>query len=199
LDGSMNEPQPVHSSFEIAADGESFIIPVYNKESGFYTYNIWDPDKGVGDELFKAVERLLRGYIGIKAEYHIEDGVIIENSYTEGKKELIDTGLKGNYQLACFPDCMVVYKYLSDEELNQEAALDETTMHFYDWDCNDLGSVKINYKFRQEILNAGLICGETPERIMLTDDYDFAPRYYINKSDFGTGNIEIHAFNVPEL
>lgn len=199
LDGSMNEPQPVHSSsFEIVADGKTFIIPVYNKESGFYTYNIWDPDKGVGDELFKAEERLLRGYIGTKAEYHIEDGVIIENSYTEGKKELINIGLKGNYQLACFPDCMVAYEYLSDDELNQGVTLDEVTFHFYDWKYNDLGSVKINYKFRQEILNAGLICGETPERIMLTDDYDFAPRYYINKSDLGTGNIEIHPLNMPE-
>lgn len=94
---------------------------------------------------------------------------------------------------------MVVYEYLSDEELNQGIALDEVTLHFYDWDGNDLGSTKINYQFRKEILNAGLICGETPERIILTDNYDFSPRYYINKSDFGTGNIEIHAFSLPEF
>ena len=205
LDGSMDELQPVHNiSFDIKADGESFIMPVYNKESDSYTYNIWNPDKGVGDELFKTdkhliYKHLIYGYIGTKAEYHIEDGIIIENSYAKGKKELINTGLKGNCQLACFPDCMVAYEYLSNEELNQGVTLDEVTMHFYDWDCNDLGSVKINYKFCQEILLSGLICGETPERIILTDDYGFAPRYYINKSDLGTGNIEIHAFNLPDF
>ena len=199
LDGSMDEPKPVENSFYLNADGESFIVPVYDEENSLYTYNAWDPDKGIGDDLFKTDQLSSYGYIGTKARYYIDNGIIIEDFYTEERKELINTGLKGNYQLACFPDCMVAYEYLSDEELNQGVTLDEVTMHFYDWDCNDLGSVKINYKFRQEILGAGLICGETPERIILTDDYNFAPRYYINKSDLGTGNIEIHAFNLPDF
>ncbi|MDE7280535.1 MAG: hypothetical protein K2N36_02195, partial [Ruminiclostridium sp.] len=199
LDGSMDKLQPTQNTFDIEADGEVFFTSVYNKDNNSYTYNIWDPDKGIGDELFKAEEPLIRGYIGTKAEYHIEDGVIIENSYAEGGKELIDTGLKGNYQLACFPDCMVVYEFLSYEDLMQGSALEEVTLHFYDWKYNDLGSVKINYEFhQQDILNAGIICGETPERIMLTDNSDFAPRYFINKSDFGSENIEIHSFNLPD-
>ena len=73
----------------------------------------------------------------------------------------------------------------------------EKTLYFYDWNYNNLGSVKINYEFNDAI--AGFICGETPDRIILTDNFFLTPCYYINKSDFGTGNIEIHAFNVPEL
>ena len=125
LDGSMDKLQPTQNTFDIEADGEVFFTSVYNKDNNSYTYNIWDPDKGIGDELFKAEEPLIRGYIGTKAEYHIENGVIIENSYAEGRKELIDTGLKGNFQLACFPDCMVVYEFLSYEDLMQGSALEE--------------------------------------------------------------------------
>ena len=201
LDGSMDEPKPIPFGFYMKADGESFVgIVDYDNENEIFTYGIWDPDKGVVSELFKAEDPHTHGYIGTKAEYYVENGIIIENTYSEGKKELVDTGLKGQYQLVCFPDCMVIYKYITTEEINdQGVTLDEATLYFYDWDYNDLGSVKINYQFNEILLGAGIICGETPERIILTDDLDCFPRYYINKSDFGTGNIEIHAFNVPDF
>lgn len=199
LDGSMKEPKLMDFNIEMVADGESFVAPIdYDKENGIYTYGIWDPDKGVVEELFTCDDiRSSYEYVGTKAEYYFEDGLIIENSYTDGKKTLIDTGLKGNYQLACFPDCMVVYEYLPFEEELQGKVLEEATLHFYDWKYNDLGSVKINYPFDGKI--AGFICGETPERIFLTDHFDCVPRYYINKSDLGTGNIEIHTLTLPDL
>ncbi len=197
LDGSMDDPKPVEfGGCFMEADGESFVGVVdYDIENDIYTYGIWSPDKGVVSEIFKSDYEHAGGYIGTKAEYYFEDGIIIENSYAEGKKELIDTGLKGNYQLACFPDCMVAYECVPDDS---DIILKEATLHFYSWDYNDLGSVKINYKFNEQILGMGFICGETPERIILTDDFDCVPRYYVNKSDLGTGNIEIHPFKLPE-
>ena len=199
LDGSMDEPK-IDSFFEpfLRADGESVVGPVdYDEENDLFIYGLWHPEKGVTAEFFKAKDIVSYGYIGTKARYYIEDGIIIEDSYTDGKTELIDTGLNGNYRLACFPDCMVIYKYLTDEEKLQGVTLEGANLYFYDWDCNDLGSVKINYKLDGSM--TGFICGETPERIILTDDYFCTPHYYINKSDFGTGNIEIHALNVPDF
>lgn len=201
LDGSMKEPK-IDTFFGpfLQADGENFIgIVNYDKQNELFVYGIWEPEKGVVSELFKSDNPHTRGYLGKEAEYYIENGIIIENTYGKGKKELLDTGLKGQYQLVCFPDCMVAYEYLNDDEIQQEVTLDEITMHFYDWDYKKLGSVTINYHIDQIVLGVGSICGETHERIILTDNFYFTPKYYINKSDFGTGNIEIHAFNVPDF
>lgn len=198
LDGSMEEPK--HDTFiepYMLADGENFVGPVgYDNENKLFIYGIWEPDHGMTSEFFKTEKIFIYGYIGTKARYYIENGMIIEDSYTEGKKVLTDTGLRGNYLLACFPDCMVIYEYLTDKEKLQGVTLEEVTLYFYDWDCSDLGSVKISYQFDGSM--TGFICGETPERIILTDEYFCAPRYYINKSDFGTGNIEIHPLNLPD-
>ena len=190
LDGSMDEPKvDTFSAIFLFADGESFVGYVdYDKENDLAVNGIWEPKKGVVAELSKAAQIDAYGYYGTNAHYYVENGVIIEDSYTEGKKELICTGLKGDYQLACFPDCIVMYE--------KDGSYEEKTMYFYDWDYNNLGSVKIDYEFENYIL--GFICGETPEQIFLTDEYMCLPRYYINKSDFGTGNIEIHSFNLPD-
>ena len=198
LDGSMKVPKfDSFSEMLMNADGENFLGVVdYDQENDLYVYGIWEPENGVTTELFKAEDIHTRGYIGTKAEYYVENGIIIENSYTEGKKKLIDTGLNGNYQLVCFPDCMVVYEFIPEFS---GIALKETTLYFYGWDGSKLGNVRTNYTFNDKLLETGLVCGETPERIILTDSFDYVPRYYINKSDFGTGNIEIHAFNMPDF
>ena len=190
LDGSMEEPK-IDTFFApfLYGDGESIVGNVdYDAENELCVIGIWDPDKGIVEELFKTDDLANYGYIGTKAHYYVENGVIIEDSYTEGRKELIDTGLKGDYQIVCLPDCIAMY---------EKGPYEEKTIYFYDWDYNDLGSVKVDYEFNEEI--PGFICGETPERIFLTADFYYLPRYYINKSDFGTGNIEIHALNVPDF
>ena len=201
LDGSMKEPKiDKFWGIFLQADGENFIgIVDYDKQSELFVYGIWEPEKGVVSELFKADYPHTRGYLGKEAEYYIDNGIIIENTYGEVKKELLDTGLKGQYQLVCFPDCMVAYEYLNDDEIQHEVTLDEITMYFYDWDYKKLGSVKIDYNINKFVLGTGIICGETPERIILTDNFYFTPRYYINKSDFGTGSIKIYAFNLPDF
>ncbi len=191
LDSSMNEPKIDPSlTLYIYADGEKFICPIESNdpEKEQYIITLWDPDKGVVDELFTADKISGSGYYGTKAHYYVENGVIIEDSYTEGKKELFDTGLKGEYRLVCLPDCMVVSEKAREYK--------EKMLLFYDWDLNSLGSMKLDYDFDESIF--GPICGETPERIFLTDNNMLTPRYYINKSDFGTGNIEIHPLNMPD-
>ena len=187
----MDEPKIYTSStLYFYADGENFICPLESNdpENGQYIITLWDPDKGVTAELSTADKISGSGYYGTKAYYYVENGVMIEDSYTEGKKELFDTGLKGDYRLVCFPDCMVVFEKGMEYK--------EKMLYFYDWSYNSLGSVRIDYEFEKSMV--GFICGETPERIFLTDNTMYTPRYYINKSDFGTGNIEIHPLNMPD-
>lgn len=204
LDGSMDEPKTdLFSSVYLYSEGKQLVGLVgedSENEEAPYIFGAWDPETGAVSEFFRSDNVLnhFGGYIGTDAEYYFEDGFVIENSYKEGKKVLIDTGLKGSHQLVCFPDCMVVYDCIMPEEDIQGVTKTKATMHFYSWDYESLGDVKINYQFKDTLLATGLICGETPERIILTDDFFSYPRYYINKSDLGTGNIEIHSFNLPD-
>ena len=189
LDGSMSEPK-IDTFFTLSffADGENIVGCVdYDRENDLRVVGIWDPDKGIVEELSRDSIVSASGYYGTKAHYYVEDGIIIEDSYSEGKKEFINTGHSGNYQLACLPDCIAMY---------EDDYYEEKIIYFYDWDGNDLGSVNIDYEFDKSII--GFICGETPERIFLTDEFMCLPHYYINKSDLGTGNIEIHTLNMPE-
>ncbi|HIR64265.1 MAG TPA: hypothetical protein IAB92_03505, partial [Candidatus Faecousia faecigallinarum] len=65
------------------------------------------------------------------------------------------------------------------------------------WDFQLQGQVDIDYPM--EISGEYVLCGETPDRLLLAAKRIGVPEYYIEKSDFGTGNIEIHSFNLPEL
>ncbi len=177
------------------ADGVNFIATIYEEEGDTFTYCLWDPNEGIIKELFTTdldhLSPYAYGYVGTNASYYVENGIIFEDSYTEGKKELINTGHKGDFQLACFPDCIVMY------DKGEPVFEKNTFLYFYDWDYNDLGSVKIDYPFDEGLV--GFVCGETPERIILTDNDSGSPCYYINKSDLGTGNIEIHTFKLPDF
>ena len=189
LDGSMESPARANVSVaSLRVDGDSFLGTIgYDATENQYIYGAWDPETATTTEFFKSSEEFGTGYFGSEALYYIEDGVIYEYTYATGdKKALFDTGLKGEYQLSCFPDCIVVSEI-------PDGNLDAMTLRFYDWEFKDLGSVPIEYSL--ENVRISVICGETPDRIMLTTDVtNLLPRYYIDKSDFGTGEIVIHKY-----
>ena len=70
-------------------------------------------------------------------------------------------------------------------------------LYLYDWDFQLQGQVEIDYPLG--ISAEYVLCGETSDRLLLAARWIGMPEYYIEKSDFGTGNIEIHSFNLPEL
>lgn len=200
LDGSMKEPQATQKSMLIKTDGDVFVgVLGYDAESAQYIYGNWNSDDGSTTELFRTDKLLSTEYTGARAYYYIEDGIIYENSYTDGVRVLFDTGLEGDrYNLTLFPDFVVVYDYLSVEGESNGSMPKNPTLRFYDWSFNDLGSVTVDYEF-DDILPS-VICGETHERIMLTDSApELIPRYYIDKSDFGTGSIKIHSYKLPDF
>ena len=198
LDGSMKEPEISDYAVGIYADGEAIINCGYDYDKQQYVYRTWNPTNDTAEAYFETPVRITNAYIGTTAQYFFENGIVYECSYTDGTKALFDTGLdNGSYMLSCFPDCIVISSILSGEAMQKGETLDEYTLHFYDWNFNELGNVSVDYPTDKSLVNC--ICGETDERIMLTDANDLVPRYYINKSDFGTGNIEIHAYKLPDF
>lgn len=193
LDGSMEKPMPEDECFDLLCDGEAIIGVSHGDKEGTYNYGIWEPEKGIIKELYTlSISPLYLSYAGVKAAYNLEDGVVVQYDQTESRKELFDTGLKGNYWMSCFPDFLVIREFRPYD--GTDNFIKEPILYFFSWDGSDLGSVKIDYEH-----NIGLedevISGETEDRILLTDEVNFLPQYYINKSDLGTGNIEIHEYN----
>ena len=191
LDGSMKVPKETGVPlWLIKTDGDAFCGAIGYDDEGEareYIYGIWDPNTDTTTEFFRVPETFGINYIGNEAMYYIEDGVVYEYVYSTGTTgALFDTGLEGTYKLSCFPDVIVVSEYAED------AHMEDLTLRFYDWNFNHLGSVRIDFPFAGWLIS--VICGETHERIMLTDSLDFVPRYYIEKSDLGTGNITIHEY-----
>ncbi len=189
LDGSMKEP--AEASVPVAlfrTDGDVFFGRIgYDAEGEQFIYGTWDPDTNTPAEKFRCSEEIGTGYLGSEAYYSIRDGILYAYTYETGsERALFDTGLRGNYDLSCFPDTLVVSDYSADYHL------EDVTLHFYDWNFTDLGSVHIDFSLADGLV--GVICGETPERFMLADALDCMPRYYIEKSDLGTGNIPVHAY-----
>ena len=198
LDGTMEEPKMSNNAVGIHSDGEAVISIGYDYDKKQHVYRTWDMIADTTVTLFESPELRFLGYIGVDAEYFMDDGIVYEYSYAEGKKALFDTGLNdGEYQLSCFPDCIAISELGAAEDMTNEKIIEERTLYFYDWSFNNLGSVNIDFPSTFTISTP--ICGETDERIMLTDANDLVPRYYINKSDFGTGNIEIHAYKLPDF
>ena len=198
LDGSMKNPVSTTGISGICTDGESFVGRIgYDADTKEYIYGRWNPDDGSTTELFRDREWRYTGYFSENAEYYIKDGIIYENSYTEGLKIFLDTGLEGSFQLSMFPDCFAVSEYVSTEDMANGENLDGLTLRFYDWKLNSLGEAKINFELEEGM--PGVICGETHERIYLTDSFELIPKYYIDKADFGTGEIRINKLEIPDF
>ena len=190
LDGSMETAKETDVPVDMMnTDGDTFIGCIGYKAVGDgweYTYGIWDPATDTTTEFFRDSTWRSEDYYGSEAIYRIEDGVVYEYVYSTGVTDvLFDTGLEGTHLVRCYPDVIVVSDYSDDKT-------EDMNLYFYDWNFNDLGSVHIDYPFNSALHS--VVCGETHERFMLSADVDYAPRYYIEKSDFGTGNITIHEY-----
>lgn len=193
LDGSMEQLQPSNFGIPYGNDGENFLLSS-TTENGKESYSLWNPET---QEISYLTEKIGSGYYGAEDAYYILDGVIYHYSYSTNEKEtLFDTGLDGNKALYCYPDCLVVSDTIPWDEYMAEKVLDSITLYFYNWDFEILGQVQLDYPKPGHFYQ--VICGETPERIILTDNSYLYPRYYIEKADFDTGNIQIHEFELPD-
>lgn len=202
LDGSMSQPEPLPEGMKfLQNDGENLLLYGPGKREdanrdliGRY---LWDPDTNEATYLADQPEYLL-GYTAVDATYYVDEGTVYKLNHTDGTTEaLLDTGLDGGHRLHGFPDCFVISDYMLWWEEGWENQLEGQTLRFYNWDFEYLGEVVIDYPVTTYFED--IICGETAERILLDANHTGVPEYYIEKSDLGTGNIEIHKFNLPDV
>ena len=151
----------------------------------------WDPDTDTSEQLVQLPEEIF-GYWGADAGYYFENGNVIKVNYPDGNQSvLFETGLTGKYLAQFYPDCIAML------ELKDRSPEDPGMMYFYSWEGEKLGEIAIGVNNE---LGISLFGGESKDRIMLRGGFDTSlPEYYIEKSDFGTGHIELHKFKYPDL
>ena len=194
LDGSMDAPELAPEFLPMASDGDT---PLFYGESMENPDNVaiytWQPGQQE-QYLTEADEEYNRVYYRADYFYKLIDNKLYRIEYgTLEQTMLFDTGLEGDHILRCFPDCIVIMDGSPNYDPNS-ANLPQT-MRFYDWNFNSLGETTVNYE--KNIDREKIICGETENRILLRSDNSFIPRYYIDKAEFGTGNITLHEFELP--
>lgn len=171
-------------------DGDAYIV---STTEGMDTlYWSWDPETDEKAYLTQVHLWDRPGYYGEEEAWFIENGVVYHMNYAEGTTEpVLDTGLDGYHHMSCFPDLFVISDAM--DFWDEEPPSDEQNLYFYNWDFELIGQVAIPWLGNQPI------CGDTPDRILLSSTaYEFIPKYYINKSDLGTGNVQLHEFVWPE-
>lgn len=188
LDGTMKHPEiaALNGIFLYNA-GNQFLIfteAQYGGEKGGIA--AWNPDRDTATYLMDHPGQ--PGYFGDTAAFYFKNGAVRCLTYETRQEDILfETGLEGDYYAACYPDCIVI-SCRNDSDRN---------LYIYNWAFELVGKVKLN--FPSTLSPDNTICGETAERLILTDNNMFIPRYYIEKSDFGTGNIEIHEYKLPDL
>ena len=133
-----------------------------------------------------------------RVENVVSNNLICKLNYSDGSTEvLLDTGLRGTYRMSCFPDCIVLSEVTNDSTVPSGTTNDMPRLYFFNWDFELLGEYGFEEKIGVNVRD--LICGESAGRIYIAMHLPGAPAYYIEKSDFGTGHIELHKFKYPDL
>ena len=192
LDGSMEAPA-AHDAIggPLYNCGDVILAWGFIEDSGEYGSNFaWDPTTDTAT--FLCHNPGCPGWFGGEEAYYYKDGALRRLTYATGSEEaVIETGLTGDYYAIILPDCiLMVYDENSDSY--------DKNLYFYNWEFELIDTVAINYPFYDDRIKFA-IAGETGERIILTDNFRGLPRYYIEKSELGTGNAKIHTFKLTDL
>lgn len=192
--------QPVYRNI-YASDGEGIICqedPFHLKhEEPMQKIYSWDP---VSDSLREIGEiPAAPGVFNRHTGYYFENGYAMQWDYEKKTGiPLFDTGIKENALLVPFPDCIAVYDY---HGFLSEKPSDGVTVsfRFFDWNYAFLGECQLKIAEPQTFYG-NHIFGETEDRILIIKNPITAlPDYYINKSDFGSGEIVLNEYHYPEM
>lgn len=190
LDTDGSSMERTSQFFPALNDGDAYIVSTYEETDTLYWS--WDPETDEKIYLTKTHLWDRPGYYGAEEAWYIEDGVVYNLNYEAGTPEpVLDTGLEGYHYLHCFQDLFVISDSLNFWD--EEPSGGEQNIYFYNWDFERIGQIAIPW------LGQTPICGVTPDRILLSSsDHEFIPKYYINKSELGTENIQLHEFVWPD-
>ncbi len=195
LDGSMAEPQPIKSEGAHLYHCSDVFVTLMNgaRNGGYNGYDVslghWDMETDT--VTFLTDHPGIAGFYGKEAGYYFRDGAVIRLNYeTREEERLIETGLDGNYYVMCFPDCLVV--------ADQSFEANDNNLYIYNWDYELVDTVTLTYLNGSFFTDQALMA-ETAERFILTDSISWAPKYYIEKSELGTGKAKVHTYKLPDL
>ncbi len=187
LDGSMDEPELLtEPRAGMYFCGDTFLCYHTELQSGSIRKWLESGDLDQRSSNYLLEHPGITGYYDDTAGYYYKNGTIIRLDYaTMEENILVETGLEGDYFLFMFPDCMV----LASREENSDSNL-----YFYNWGYELVDTVKLDYSF--SCATNFLLLSETAERFILTDANlsGALPKYYIDKAELGTGNVQIHEF-----
>ena len=204
LDGSMEELGERIPGIGGFSDGKQRLVcsEAHSGMSRWMGLYLWDPHTNETNYLVD-VPYLCTGYWGAETSYYMQKGVVYQLNYADGSSQAVfDTGLKGECRLSCTPDYIIVSEHIPTEsELAEEPELEATskvpTLYIYSWDFELLEKVEMPHPVK--IWTDNMLCGETEDRLILAAQLFGVPEYYIEKSDIGTGNVEIHPYQLPDL
>ena len=195
LDGSMEEPQPIESEGgHLYHCGDVFLTLMNGAQEGGYDgydFSYWDWDMETDTITYLTDHPGIAGFYGKEYGYYFRDGAVIRLNYeTREEERLIETGLDGDYYAICLPDCLIVAEQSFDPTDNQ--------IYIYNWAYELVDTIKLP-TFSSIPYDQSLIA-ETEERLIFSDDlFTRVPKYYIEKSELGTGKAKVYSFKLPDL
>lgn len=203
LDGTMAEPEQMNLEYPPTSisswmwnDGEAFLyqatVPSQDGQSDQWRLYRWYPDTNAVEQLASMPvtedTRSLIRYATWGAQVGLihQDGKVLKINYPTCDTEvLFETGIQGHTTSRYYPDSLAVL----------ELAEAPYAIHLYRYDGEDLGTVTL-----PDRTDGSILLGESRDRIYVgTSLYLDLPSYYIDKSEYGTGHIELHEFQYPDL
>ncbi len=195
LDGSMREPELAQN--KISKVNQEFVTSMFGIKDGEEVYHIFRADlRNDRSELIydASGSGYGVGYWGQEAGYVLIDNSLVKVNYSNGSEEvLFDTGLEKELTPRFLPDCIILM-----ETTNPTDGISSiSNWYFYSWDGELLGILPID--FPHIAFAEAMLGGESKDRIMICTSSTPLPEYYIEKSDFRTGKINLHRYQYPDL
>ena len=195
LDGSMEEPLLIESEGgHLYHCGDVFLTLMNGAQEGGYDgydFSYWDWDMETDTITYLTDHPGIAGFYGKEYGYYFRDGAVIRLNYeTREEERIIETGLEGDYFAMYFPDCIVI----ASGEMGTDA---DNQIYIYNWAYELVDTVELPFNgipYDQSLI------AETAERLIFSNELiSRVPKYYIEKSELGTGNAKVHAFKLPDL
>ena len=186
LDGSMKKPEEAKTGgLPLYSCGDVFLTVNPDSVNGGVDGSYWDWNPEENTKTFLTDHPGVPGWFGEKEAYYYKNGALYCLDYnTQKEYVMVDTGLEGDYYAFILPDCIVVGA--------RGYNLSDNNLYFYNWEFELVDTIEIRYSHNYGMEH--LLIAETSERFFLTDNLGCLPLYYINKSELGTGNVEIYKF-----
>lgn len=189
LDGSEDPRQSQTNGWALYQCGDVMLTlrgeTQYGGENGSY----WDWDWETDTITYLTDHPGVPGWFGKEQGYYFRDGAICRLDYATREEEvMVDTGLEGKYYAFCLPDCIIL---ASREETDVD-------LYFYNWAFQLVDTVPLDFPHKDR--TQFLVLAETAERVILTDDNVYCwPKYYIEKSELGTGDVKVWPYDLSAV